>query len=80
MKKSILLIAMGLLMLALASCERESECKWCTTVAILPYCDTVIGQGYSCGDDLDIIQERQYVWKDPKTGAVYLVMTYCEDR
>ena len=80
MRKSILLSILGLMMLALASCERELECKWCTTVAILPGHDMIVGQGWACGDDLDIIQERQHVWKDPETGAVYLVMTYCEDR
>ena len=79
MKRRILIAIIGLIMLALPSCEKDSGCKWCTTVAILPYCDTIVGRGYACGDDLDIIQERERVWTDPETGNLYLVMTYCQD-
>ena len=67
-----------LALLLFVSCERQAECRWCTTVAILPYCDTIIGQGYACGDDIDIILARQTAWKDLETGEVYLVMTICE--
>lgn len=80
MRKSILLIVLGLMILALASCEREPECKWCTTVAILPDHDMIVGQGWVCGESIEIIEEHQCAWKDPETGAIYLVMTYCEDR
>lgn len=80
MRKSILLIVLGLMILALASCEREPECKWCTTVAILPDHDMIVGQGWVCGESIEIIEEHQCAWKDPATGVIYLVMTYCEDR
>jgi len=76
----ILISIILLMMLALPSCEKDSGCKWCTTVAIVPYHDDVIvGRGYACGDDLDIIMERQHTWRDTVTGELYLVITYCED-
>jgi hypothetical protein len=79
MRKSILFIVLSLILMALTSCEREPECKWCTTVAILPDCDIIVGQGWACGETVDIIEERQCTLKDPETGVIYLLMTYCED-
>ena len=79
MKKRILITIIGLIMLALTSCEKDPGCKWCTTVAILPEYGTIVGRGYACGQTLEIIQEKECVWTDPETGELYLVMTYCED-
>jgi hypothetical protein len=79
-KKLTLTLVIGLMIFALSSCERKPDCMWCTTVAIAPEYGTIIGEGYACGQTLEIIQEGQYYQTDPETGDLRLVMTHCEER
>ena len=68
------------IILAFFSCEKEPDCLWCTTVAIAPEYGTIVGEGYACGQTLEIIQEGYYYQTDPETVELRLVMTHCEDR
>jgi hypothetical protein len=79
MKRLILLFVISVT-LGFVSCEREPDCMWCTTVAILPEYGTILGEGYACGQSLEVIQDRQYYWTDPETGELYLVITICKER
>ena len=77
MKKLLFVLAI----ICVFSCEpMEPDCLWCTTVFVSPETGVVIGEGYACGDDLDIIQERQYYQVDSITGDVRLTVTYCGDK
>jgi len=79
MRKFIVLFVMSMI-LGFVSCEREPECMWCITVAVAPEYGTIIGEGYACGQTLEIIREGQHYQTDPVTGEIRLVMSHCELR
>lgn len=59
------------------SCENEPDCKWCVTYEIEP-CFEITGQGYACGETLEIVNRRRLEWIDHETGVNHVIVTFCD--
>lgn len=80
MTRKFIIAIIGLIILIFFSCEREPDCLWCTVVTIAPEYGIIRGEGYACGQTLEIIQQGQYYRVDSVTGEVRLRVTHCGDK